>query len=204
MPHFASKLAIESALKEYDVPYTIIRPNYFHQNDKTLKPVLTGPGIYPMPLGTPGISPVDIRDIAEAAAIALTSEGHLGKTYNLNGPDVVSGPRVASIWSKLGKDIKYSGENMDGFEEQMRQKAPSWSAFDIRMMFQGYLERGFVAGEGDLATLTTLLGHPPAGMKTSPARRRKSGRRTCLGRSTRSPRPSNKLGTGPRPKARSR
>jgi uncharacterized protein YbjT (DUF2867 family) len=29
--------------------------------------------------GQAGISAVDIRDIAEAAAIALTSDGHLGK-----------------------------------------------------------------------------------------------------------------------------
>ena len=71
VPHFASKLAIESALKEYDVPYTIIRPNYFHQNDAALDPLLMGPGLYPTPLGTPGISSVDVRDIAEAAAIAL-------------------------------------------------------------------------------------------------------------------------------------
>jgi hypothetical protein len=50
---------------------------------------------------------------------------------------------------------------MDGFEEQMRQKAPSWSAFDIRMMFQGYLERGFIAEDGETETLTALLGHAP-------------------------------------------
>jgi uncharacterized protein YbjT (DUF2867 family) len=123
---------------------------------------LTGPGIYPSPLGPIGVSSVDIRDIAEAAAIALTTEGHLGKTYNLNGPEVLSGPMAAAIWSKLlDKEIKYPGENMDGFEAQMRQKAPSWSAFDIRMMFQGYLERGFVAEAGDLETLTSLLDHPP-------------------------------------------
>jgi hypothetical protein len=29
------------------------------------------------------------------------------------------------------------------------------------MMFQGYLERGFVAEDGDAATLTKLLGHEP-------------------------------------------
>jgi uncharacterized protein YbjT (DUF2867 family) len=109
-----------------------------------------------------GISAVDIRDIAEAAAIALTSDGHHGKTYNLNGPEVLNGPKAASIWSGLlGKEIRYSGNDMDAFEEQMRKQAPSWSAFDIRMMFQGYLERGFVAEEGDLETLTNLLGHAP-------------------------------------------
>ena len=162
VPHFASKLAIESALREFDLPFTVIRPNYFFQNDASLKDPLTKAGIYPIPLGTVGISAVDIRDIAEAAAIALTSDGHLGKTYNLNGPEVLSGPKVASIWSGLlGRQIRYPGEDMDAFEKQMREKSPAWSAFDIRMMFQGYLERGFVAGPGDLDTLTELLGHPP-------------------------------------------
>jgi hypothetical protein len=41
------------------------------------------------------------------------------------------------------------------------QQAPSWSALDLRMMFQGYLERGFVADAGDVETLTALLGHAP-------------------------------------------
>jgi uncharacterized protein YbjT (DUF2867 family) len=152
VPHFASKLAIESALREFNLPFTVIRPNYFYQNDASLKDAMMKAGVYPMPLGTPGISAVDTRDIAEAAAIALTSDGHLGKTYNLNGPEVLSGKKVASIWSKLlGKEIRYPGENLDSFEEQMRHTAPSWSAFDIRMMFQGYLERGFVAGDGSRA-----------------------------------------------------
>ena len=162
VPHFASKLAIESALREFDVPFTIIRPNYFFQNDESLKEPLTKAGVYPVPLGLRGISAVDIRDIAEAAAIALTSEGHLGKTYNLNGPDVLSGPAIAEIWSGLlGREIHYTGEDMEGFELQLRQSAPSWSAFDIRMMFQGYLERGFVAGPDDIEVLTKLLGHKP-------------------------------------------
>jgi uncharacterized protein YbjT (DUF2867 family) len=67
VPHFAAKLAIESALLEFDLPFTIIRPNYFFQNDGTLKDVLLGAGLYPMALGRPGISAVDVRDIAEAA-----------------------------------------------------------------------------------------------------------------------------------------
>lgn len=162
VPHFASKLTIESALHEFNLPFTIIRPNYFYQNDVSLKDALMKAGMYPMPLGTPGVSAVDTRDIAEAAAIALTRDGHLGKTYNLNGPEVLSGETIASIWSGLlGKEIRYPGENLDSFEEQMRQSAPSWSAFDIRMMFQGYLERGFAAEDGDIETLTMLLGHPP-------------------------------------------
>src|ERR1700689_1501044 len=162
VPHFASKLAIESAMREFDVPFTVLRPNYFIQNDASLKDALTKMSVYPNPLGLVGISAVDIRDIAEAAAIALTSDGHFGKTYNLNGPEIVSGAKAASIWSKvLGKEIRYAGADMDAFEAQTRKTASSWSAFDIRMMFEGYLERGFIAEDGDLETLTKLLGHAP-------------------------------------------
>jgi uncharacterized protein YbjT (DUF2867 family) len=162
VPHFASKFALESALHDFNLPFTIIRPNYFNQNDLGLKDPLMKAGIYPMPLGPVGVSTVDIRDIAEASAIALTTAGHHGKTYNLNGPNVISGVGAAAIWSKaLGKEIKYAGHDMDSFEKQMRERAPAWSAFDIRMMFQGYIERGFSAEDGDMEKLTKLLGHSP-------------------------------------------
>src|ERR1700759_538190 len=119
VPHFASKLALENALREFDLPFTIIRPNYFAQNDLGLKDPLLKAGIYPMPLGPVGVSAVDVRDIAEAAAIALTATGHFGKTYNLNGPDLISGPAAASMWSQaLGKEIQYAGHDMDAFEKQ--------------------------------------------------------------------------------------
>jgi uncharacterized protein YbjT (DUF2867 family) len=161
VPHFASKLAIESALREFEVPFTIIRPNYFIQNDATLKDALVKAGVYPMPLGDVGISEVDIRDIAEATALVLPSGELNGKTYNLNGPEAISGSKASSIWSKLlGKTIRYTG-HMDAFDEQMRKGVRSWSAFDIRMMFEGYLERGFVAETSDLEKLTKLLGLAP-------------------------------------------
>jgi uncharacterized protein YbjT (DUF2867 family) len=76
VPHFASKLAVEEALREFGVPYTILRPAYYIQNDVSLKEALLDSGVYPMPIGTAGIATADVRDIAEAAAISLTEEGH--------------------------------------------------------------------------------------------------------------------------------
>jgi uncharacterized protein YbjT (DUF2867 family) len=108
------------------------------------------------------VSSVDVRDIAEAAAIVLTTEGHAGKTYDLVGPTAVTGPGAAALWSAaLGKDVKYGGHDLDAFEARLREHAPSWIAFDMRMMFEGYLERGFVATPAEVATLTRLLGHAP-------------------------------------------
>jgi uncharacterized protein YbjT (DUF2867 family) len=162
VPHFASKLAVENALREFGLPYTILRPGYYMQNDASLKGALTGPGIYPMPIGTAGICAVDTRDIAEAAAISLATDGHAGQTYDLAGPTLISGPGNAAMWSKLlGKEIHYTGHNFDQWEQQMRTLAPAWTAFDLRMMFQGYFDRGFASTETEVARVTQLLGHAP-------------------------------------------
>ena len=164
VPHFASKFCVEQSLIQQGVPHTAVRPNYFHQNDAALKPVLTGRGVYPMPLGEAGVSSVDMRDIAEATALALMSDKHVGETIALVGPAALTGPGAAAIWSDvLGKPVKYGGNDMDAFDKQMveQQGAPGWSAFDIRMMFQSYLERGFAATDAQVAALGDLLGHPP-------------------------------------------
>ena len=162
VPHFASKLAVENALREFGVPYTILRPGYYIQNDANLKDALMGPGVYPMPIGTAGIAAADVRDIAEAAAISLTQDGHDGQTYDVVAPAMISGPGNAALWSKLlGKQITYTGHNFDQWEQNMRPMMPSWSAFDLRMMFQAYFDRGFESTETEVARLTKLLGHAP-------------------------------------------
>ncbi len=162
VPHFASKLAVESALREFGVPYTILRPGYYIQNDVNLKDALTGAGIYPMPIGTAGIAVADTRDISEAAAISLTEEGHDGQTYDIVSSSLISGPGNARLWgSLLGKEIKYTGHDFDQWEQAMRANMPDWSAFDLRMMFEGYFDRGFASTETEVGRLTKLLGHAP-------------------------------------------
>src|ERR1700761_9993 len=155
VPHFASKLAVEDALREFGVPFTILRPGYYIQNDLGLKDALTKAGVYPMPLGAAGIAAADVRDIAEAAAISLTEEGHEGQTYDIVSPTLISGPGNAALWSKLhGKEVKYTGHDFDQWEQAMRARMPGWSAFDLRMMLEGYFERGFASTETEVTRLT--------------------------------------------------
>ena len=164
VPHFAAKHVVEQAIRVGGVPYTILRPGYFVQNERRLKPVLTGPGVYPVPAGNQGLAVVDVRDIAEVAAASLTEEGHQGKTYDLVSSEMLTGPAAAATWSKLlGKKITYAGHgDFDAFEAQLRKTgSPSWVAYDIRVMFQGYVEHGFSNTEDQTARFAALLGHPP-------------------------------------------
>jgi uncharacterized protein YbjT (DUF2867 family) len=164
VPHFGAKFAVEEAIRVGGMPYTILRPGYFVQNERRLKHVLTGPGVYPIPAGNQGLAAVDVRDIAEVAAMSLTEEGHTGKTYDLVSSEMLTGPGAAAIWSKLlSKKITYAGHtDFDGFEAQLRNAGtPSWVAYDLRVMFQGYVERGLSNTEDQTARFAALLGHQP-------------------------------------------
>lgn len=69
VPHFISNDTVETSLEVFDTPFTGLRPGYFFENDARIKPVLTGAGLYPVPIGKVGIAAVDVRDIAGAAGV---------------------------------------------------------------------------------------------------------------------------------------
>lgn len=162
LPHFGAKLPVEMAIQESGIDYTILRPNNFFQNDLWSKEALLQYGVYPQPIGTVGLSRVDVRDIAEAAALALTTDGHAGATYNLVGPEVLTGPDSAARWSDaLGKPITYGGDDLDAWEQQALQFLPPFMVFDFRLMYAFFQERGLKATDDDVARLTELLGRPP-------------------------------------------
>jgi len=162
LPHFGSKLPIENVLKTSGIPYTILRPNNFFQNDYLFKDAMLKYNIYPQPIGDLGLSRVDVRDIAEAAAIALTTPGHEGQTYSVVGPQVHTGKSTAEVWSRaLGKPIAYGGNDLDEWERQSLQFLPAWMVFDFRLMYAFFQDKGLKATQADIERQTKLLGHAP-------------------------------------------
>jgi uncharacterized protein YbjT (DUF2867 family) len=162
LPHFGAKVGVEGALKVAGIPYTILRPNNFHQNDYWFKDAILKYGVYPQPLGSAGVSRVDVRDIAEAAANALTQSGHEGQTYDLVGPDAHTGESTAKVWSRvLGKDVRYAGDDLDAWEKQFLQYLPEFMVFDFRHMYDFFQKQGFRGTPDMLARQSKVLGHAP-------------------------------------------
>ncbi|HVQ73021.1 MAG TPA: NmrA/HSCARG family protein [Bradyrhizobium sp.] len=166
VPHFAGKFAVERMIEKMGFNATILRPAYFMNNDLTIKDVVTGYGVYPMPIGSKGLAMIDARDIGEVAAIELIRREQSATPLpldriNLVGPDVLTGTDVAGIWSEvLGRPIAYPGDDTAGFEKNLRQFVPNWMAFDMRLMSERFLTEGMIPEPGDAARLTALLGHP--------------------------------------------
>lgn len=162
LPHFGSKVGVEEALKVSGIAYTILRPNNFYQNDFWVKDAILQHGVYPQPLGSTGVSRVDVRDIAEAAAISLTTHGHEGQSYDLVGPEAVTGPSTAKVWSDvLGRPIKYAGDDLDAWEKASLQYMPPWMVFDFRYMYEHFQKNGLIASGDAIRRQTSLLGHAP-------------------------------------------
>jgi uncharacterized protein YbjT (DUF2867 family) len=178
IPHFASKIAIEKAIKDLGLTYTILRPNNFYQNDFWYVQALTEYGVYPQPIGERGCSRVDIRDIAEAAVNALTEDGHENLTYALVGPEPLTGSGTAQIYGEaMGREIAYAGD-LESFRQQARQMVPAWMVYDFTLMYGLFQEQGLVATDVQVAESERVVGHPPrafrdfaqelvAGMKAS-------------------------------------
>jgi uncharacterized protein YbjT (DUF2867 family) len=166
VPHFAGKFGVERMIERMGFKATILRPAYFMNNETTIKDVVTGYGIYPMPIGSKGLAMIDARDISEIAAIELvrreTSAVPLPlNRINLVGPDTLTGAKAAAIWSEvLGRTIAYPGDDIAGFEKNLRQFMPSWMAFDMRLMSERFLTDGMLPEAGDVERLTSLLGRP--------------------------------------------
>ena len=166
VPHFAGKFGVERMIEQMGLHATILRPAYFMDNEVTIKDVITGYGIYPMPIGARGLAMVDARDVGEIAAIELIRREQSAaplplERINVVGPDTLTGAGAAAIWSDvLGRTIVYPGDDTAGFEQNLRQFMPSWMALDMRLMAERFITDGMIPDGGDVDRLTTLLGRP--------------------------------------------
>jgi uncharacterized protein YbjT (DUF2867 family) len=166
VPHFAVKSGAERMLEQMGFGATILRATYFIDNELMIRDVILQHGVYPMPIGSKGIAMVDTRDIGEVAALELIRRDRAPaklpfEIINLVGPDTLTGPQVAAIWSDvLGRSVMYGGDDPAAFEQNMAGFMPRWMAYEMRLMAERYISDGMVPEAGDAERLSALLGRP--------------------------------------------
>ena len=162
IPHFRTKVEIIEGIRASGIPLTLLSPNNFFQNDAWLQEPITEHGVYPSPIGNVGLSRVDVRDIADAAAATLLGEGHEGRNYPLVGPDILTGEECAALWAgAMGREVRYGGDDLDAWAAQAGSMMPEWMVEDICVMFAYFQEHGLKATHEEVGQLTMLLGRPP-------------------------------------------
>lgn len=119
VPHYK----IEKAILELDVNYTFLRAGFFMQNlSTTHRQEIRDHSKINLPVGKAKTSFVDVRDIADVAAIALTTHDHFNRAYTLTGLEALDYFEVADKLSHvLGRSITYTNPTLPGFIWQQIQ-----------------------------------------------------------------------------------
>ena len=164
MPHHWNKLRVEEALFESGLDFTVIQPTAYMQNLLSGWKLITESGIMrnPYPVET-RLSLVDLRDVAEVAAIVLTKRGHTGATYELTGTPPFTQTEVAEILSDaLGRPVRAEAEPIATWEARALAAGLSDDQRDLlTKMFDYYARHGLT---GNPNTLRWLLGREPTAL----------------------------------------
>jgi uncharacterized protein YbjT (DUF2867 family) len=155
---------VEDKLKASGLDYTILRPNSFMQNILTYyAPTIRTQGAFYAAMGNARTSFIDVRDVAAVAARTLTSPGHAGKTYELNGPEALTYAEVAGkITRASGRAVQYVDIPVaQQMQAMLDQHMPDWQVTAL-LDLQAYYTGGKGGDVDDV--VSTILGRAPAAM----------------------------------------
>ncbi|MFE2636678.1 NmrA family transcriptional regulator [Streptomyces scopuliridis] len=130
----------EEKMKESGADWTVVRASWFNQNFNEgffLEPVLAGE--LALPTGDAVEPFVDTDDIADVAVAALTGDQHIGKTYELSGPRLLSFQDVATELSKAtGREIGYLPVSIDDYRAALAEHGQPVEFADLfALIFDG-------------------------------------------------------------------
>jgi NAD(P)H dehydrogenase (quinone) len=170
MPHHWNKLRVEEMLFSSALDVTILQPTAYMQNSLAEWDRMVSDGVYrvPYPIETQ-LSLVDLEDVAEAAALVLTSDGHSSATYELVGTLPISQTEIVETFSRaLKKTIRAEAEPVENWEQRARGAGmDDYSRETLIKMFRAYARDGL---KGNPNVLGWLLGRAPTSLASFAAR----------------------------------
>ncbi|MEE3254598.1 MAG: NmrA family NAD(P)-binding protein [Chloroflexota bacterium] len=161
MPHHWQKMRVEEALFTSGIPFTILQPAAYMQNILVEWKNIQQEGIIRVPYSPESKgSPVDLNDVADVASLVLSDRDHIGATYELCGPDILTYQEQATILSEyIDRSIRVEQISLNewktlAYEAGLR----TYSVESLLKMFLYYDLYGFW---GSSHVLSTLLQRPP-------------------------------------------
>jgi uncharacterized protein YbjT (DUF2867 family) len=128
---------IELKLQRTGMAFTHLRAGEFMHAYFRQVPAILARGAFFLPMADARIASIDIRDIAEVAAKALTESGHEGKVYPLTGPEALTMTEVAEkLSTATGKAIRYVNvEPEEARKAQLAAGVPEYTADALAELF---------------------------------------------------------------------
>ncbi|GLW29263.1 NmrA family transcriptional regulator [Actinoplanes regularis] len=123
--HGGMMRAIEEAVRQSGMDWTILRPGAFNSNAYAWVETVRAQRMVAAPFGDVGLPTIDPADIAEVAAAALHHDGHTGQVYELTGPALTTPrQRAEVIADALGEPIRFIEQSRGEARAQMLRFMP--------------------------------------------------------------------------------
>lgn len=94
---------VEAAIRRTGLEWTFLRPGGFATNTLEWAPAIRAGRPARMPYPEAGRSLIHEADIADIAVLALTEDGHAGRTYELTGPEILTQVEQARILGEVAE-----------------------------------------------------------------------------------------------------
>jgi uncharacterized protein YbjT (DUF2867 family) len=151
LPNHALKAPVEQAVLNSHLEYTFLHPTVLFQNYAGAWQSIGETGVVAEPWSNETrFSRVDYRDVAEAAAIALTEDRLLYGTFELCADGWLNRHDIASLIGEvLGRPITPRRLDPDSLPAAMQAMRPMFDHYDA------------IGLRGNPLTLAAILGRPP-------------------------------------------
>jgi uncharacterized protein YbjT (DUF2867 family) len=144
--------ACEGIVQEAGVAWTVVRASWFSQNfSEGAFLDMVNDGTITLPAGDVAEPFVDVDDIADVAAAALTQEGHEYEIYEVTGPRLMTfGDAARELSEATGRDIRFLSISQADFNRAIRASgAPGQYAWLLNYLFETVLDgRNAYLGDG--------------------------------------------------------
>ncbi|MET7303902.1 NmrA family NAD(P)-binding protein [Embleya sp. NPDC005575] len=161
MPHHEAKARVEEALFESGLAVTVLQPGPYQQNTLDARDAIVRIGDFAVPYRVDApFAAVDLRDVAQAAAVVLCEEGHEDAVYELAGPEALTPRQIAGHLAEvLVRPVTARRIDPRDWCEEARAGGLSGYALDtLTAMFAFYDRHGLT---GNPRTLAALLDRAP-------------------------------------------
>ncbi|MFI5936472.1 NAD(P)H-binding protein [Actinoplanes sp. NPDC051494] len=150
-------LAIERSVTSRTDNWTILRPGTFAGNLLSWAWPIRSGGPVRAPYIQSAQPPIHEADIADAAAVTLTQDGHRARIYPLTGPQSLTRiEQVAAISAAIGREIELQEITPDEFRAETARYIPE----DIISMLLAYWSETVTTPDPVRPGFAALTGHP--------------------------------------------
>jgi len=151
--------ATEEAIAASGIPATVLRNGWYHENHIDAYEQAVRTGTYTASTGDGRVASASRTDYAEAIAAVVTTDGHIGATYELSGDTAWTGTEFAATASAAsGRNISFTSLSSDEHFAVLTAAGIDEGTARFLVALDANMREGLL--DNTTGDLSRLIGHP--------------------------------------------